>query len=166
MTRRYHVRVEGREEALVVELGPSGAKVDGVAVPLDLESLVEGRFLLRMGDSIRVIDRVSLGSGHYALDAGDVAIDAQVFEERDTWLGVGGAAAVSGVISVAMPGRVVAVQVAEGEAVTKGQRLLIIEAMKMENEVKCPRDGVVMAVRVAAGDAVEAGQALVELELE
>jgi pyruvate carboxylase subunit B len=65
---------------------------------------------------------------------------------------------------VAMPGRVVAIDVEEGTAVERGQRILVIEAMKMENDVKAPRDGIVRAVRVAAGDAVDAGQPLLELE--
>ena len=63
-----------------------------------------------------------------------------------------------------MPGRVVAIDVEEGDAVERGQRILVIEAMKMENDVKAPRDGRVRSIRVAPGDAVDAGQPLLELE--
>jgi 3-methylcrotonyl-CoA carboxylase alpha subunit len=63
-----------------------------------------------------------------------------------------------------MPGKVIAVAVTPGEAVRRGQPLVIIEAMKMETVVRAPRDGRVRAVRVAAGDRVAPGIALVELE--
>jgi biotin carboxyl carrier protein len=60
-----------------------------------------------------------------------------------------------------MPGSVVTVEVAEGDAVTKGQPLLVVEAMKMEHPVTAPADGTIVDLAVAAGDTVEAGQALV-----
>ncbi len=70
------------------------------------------------------------------------------------------------VVAAAMPGRVLRVAVASGEAVTSGQSLLVLEAMKMENDVKAPRDGVVEAVAVAAGQAVNAGEVLVRFRRE
>ena len=60
-----------------------------------------------------------------------------------------------------MPGSVVTVEVAEGDEVTKGQTLLVVEAMKMEHPVTAPVDGTVVGLAVAAGDPVEAGQTLV-----
>ncbi len=63
-----------------------------------------------------------------------------------------------------MPGRVVKVLVAEGDEVRKGQGLLILEAMKMENEIASPRDGKVASIPVGAGKAVENGDDLVVLE--
>ena len=65
-----------------------------------------------------------------------------------------------------MPGRVVRVLVESGDAVTAGQALAVVEAMKMENEVASPATGVVSEVRVAAGDPVEAGGALVVVTSE
>jgi len=63
-----------------------------------------------------------------------------------------------------MPGMIVAVPVVEGQAVTKGQDLIILESMKMQNELKAPRDGTVGRVRVRTGDRVEHKQVLVTLE--
>ena len=60
-----------------------------------------------------------------------------------------------------MPGRVVRVSVEPGDAVTRGQGLAAVEAMKMENELVSPVDGVVSEVRVAVDDTVEAGAVLV-----
>lgn len=60
-----------------------------------------------------------------------------------------------------MPGLIIKVPVALGEAVSKGQTLVILESMKMENELKSPRDGVVLNVYVDAGASVEKGQKLI-----
>jgi len=60
-----------------------------------------------------------------------------------------------------IPGRVVSVAVIAGDAVTTGQRLLTVEAMKMENELRAPRDGIVERVAAVAGQTVELGDPLV-----
>ena len=63
-----------------------------------------------------------------------------------------------------MPGRVVLVQAAPGDAVVGGDVVLVIEAMKMELALKAPRDGVIADVRVQAGDFVEGDAVLALLE--
>jgi len=67
-------------------------------------------------------------------------------------------------VAAAMPGRVLRVLVGPGDRVTQGQPILVLEAMKMENEVKSPRDGVVASVEAPAGQAVSAGDVLVRFE--
>ncbi|MFN0102904.1 MAG: acetyl-CoA carboxylase biotin carboxyl carrier protein subunit [Bryobacteraceae bacterium] len=67
-------------------------------------------------------------------------------------------------IRAAMPGRVIKILVEPGQAVEPAVGLLILEAMKMQNEVRSPGAGRVAAVRVAVGDTVASGQALVTLE--
>ncbi|MBT5873565.1 MAG: biotin/lipoyl-binding protein, partial [Candidatus Latescibacteria bacterium] len=67
-------------------------------------------------------------------------------------------------IKATMPGRVMAVEVAVGEEVSAGQGVVIIEAMKMENELKTHVAGRVKEIRAAAGDAVNKGDVLVVLE--
>jgi biotin carboxyl carrier protein len=62
-----------------------------------------------------------------------------------------------------MPGLVVAVPVSEGTAVSKGQNLVILESMKMQNELRAPRDGIVNRIRVGPGDHVEQNQVLLIL---
>ncbi len=70
----------------------------------------------------------------------------------------------SGSVRAMMPGRIVRLMVSEGTAVKKGASLLILEAMKMENEVLSPRDGVVGRIFVAAGDTVEGGAELLYVD--
>lgn len=68
-----------------------------------------------------------------------------------------------GVVRALMPGRVVRVLVSEGDSVQKGAGLLILEAMKMENEIQAPVDGVVDQIFAAVGETVESGADLVHL---
>jgi len=63
-----------------------------------------------------------------------------------------------------MPGQVRAVNVAAGDAVTKGQTLMLLEAMKMEIRIQTPQGGTVKALHVRQGQTVERGQLLIEVE--
>ena len=67
-------------------------------------------------------------------------------------------------ITSPMPGTILAVNVAAGQSVKKGDVLMVLEAMKMENEIMCPRDGVVSSVQAAKGAAVESGTLLCVLQ--
>ena len=69
-----------------------------------------------------------------------------------------------GVIRALMPGRIVRVLVQKGDTVSKGAGLLILEAMKMENEIQAPADGVVDEIFVEPGQTVEGGADLMHLE--
>ena len=77
-----------------------------------------------------------------------------------------GAAGGDTALASPMPGSVVTVEVAEGDAVTRGETLLVVEAMKMEHPVTAPVDGTVVELAVGVGDAVEAGQPLVTVHPE
>lgn len=67
-------------------------------------------------------------------------------------------------VSAPMPGNILDVKVAVGQSVKAGETLLILEAMKMENEIQAPSDGKVASVLVSKGSSVETGAALVVLE--
>lgn len=63
-----------------------------------------------------------------------------------------------------MPGKIVKILVKEGDFVRKGEALVILEAMKMENEIKAARDGVIKNIHVTEGDALEQGVLIMELK--
>ncbi len=63
-----------------------------------------------------------------------------------------------------MPGLVVAIPVSEGQEIKKGQVLIILESMKMQNELKSPKDGIAERIRVKAGESVEQKQALLSVK--
>lgn len=81
-------------------------------------------------------------------------------EAQSTRFDAGGA---SGVQSP-MPGKVIQILVREGDAVSEGQGVIVVEAMKMENELRAPRSGTVASLRVKEGAAVEAGALLLTIE--
>jgi biotin carboxyl carrier protein len=63
-----------------------------------------------------------------------------------------------------IPGRIVALNVAPGDTVTAGQQLLVLEAMKMQNELRAPQDGTIDRVAIAVGETVEVGDVLLVIE--
>ncbi len=89
---------------------------------------------------------------------------ASIIDEREKRLRAAGGASVAEAgeypLKAPMPGLVVAIQVKEGQQVKKGEVLLILESMKMQNELKSPRDGLIGRVRVKSGESVEQKQTL------
>lgn len=67
-------------------------------------------------------------------------------------------------IKTSMPGRIVKVFLKEGEEVKEGQAVLVLEAMKMQNEIKSPQSGIITKINLAAGDSVETGSLLFSVE--
>lgn len=72
----------------------------------------------------------------------------------------------SGTVSANIPGKVVTVEVQEGQSVVEGQVILILEAMKMQNEIQAPVTGTVVSVQCSEGEAIEANVPLVVIEPE
>ncbi len=145
---------------------------DGWVVDLDGREIAVDAGLPRPG----VVHVVRGGTSSDAVmtrtDAGwDVTLDgvrhrlAVVDERRKALAALTGEGAGGGtqVISTSMPGKVVALLVAEGDEVEAGQGVVVIEAMKMENELRASGPGVVQAIPVAVGDAVEGGAELVRI---
>ena len=145
----------------VVEL-----EVDGVRVRAGW-AMVNGRHLLRLGHRLHVIDGVEIDGGlvRFTLDGASCSVRTQ--DERDLLLerlGFESAGkAREGVLAAPMPGRVLNVLARPGDAVQVDEPLIILEAMKMENELKSPIAGTLSAVHVQEGDSVEKKQTLLEI---
>ena len=95
-------------------------------------------------------------------------VEVDILDERrrkmkEAASGVLGAAGLA-VIESPMPGKVMTLLVAEGDEVTQGQGVVVVEAMKMENELKSPKDGVVVSIVCKEGQAVTAGAPLLSVE--
>lgn len=110
----------------------------------------------------------SLGRGRWALGPGGERLEVEVLDERTRHIrsltGGGDQRRAAGILKAPMPGLVARVQVQPGDQVEAGAPLVVLEAMKMENELKAAAAGLVKAVRVTPGEAVEKGQVLVEFE--
>ena len=107
------------------------------------------------------------GKRHFYLSI-DGMPEEVVFEPLNAFVGGGGSqrkqASAPGDVSTTMPGNVVDVLVAVGDAVKAGQTVLVSEAMKMETEIQAPIAGTVKAIHVAKGDRVNPGEVLIEIE--
>ncbi len=153
------------EVELVERLGKLLVTVDGEPLDLHYEEadqlgqvllLHEGRShaISIEGDGQRV--DVTLAGHHYALTLEDEREHAAHLAETEALHG-------GGIVEAIMPGVVVEVLVAEGQEVTQGQPLLVLEAMKMQNEIPAPADARVERLHVEPGQAVKAGEKLVTL---
>src|SRR5690606_27401258 len=98
---------------------------------------------------------------------GGVDVVAEALDERTRHIrslsGAGAGPPAGGVVKAPMPGLVVRVAVAVGDTVVAGQGLVVLEAMKMENERKAPAPGVIEALAAVPGSAVEKGTVLVRI---
>ena len=109
-------------------------------------------------------------SGRFVLARGEVRFEAQrlpaaLEQLRLTALGEeSGNAGAERDVKPPMPGRILSVRAARGAVVRKGQTVVVLEAMKMQNEIVAPRDGTVREILVREGDVVEAGEVLLVLE--
>jgi biotin carboxyl carrier protein len=163
---KYITTVEDRQFAVEI-IDEKHISVDGKVYSVDFEA-VSGQPVYSL-----IVD----GRSHEAYvqpgeEAWQVLMRGQLYpvkveDEREKRLraAAGGGVAETGEfhLKAPMPGLVVAVPVSEGQEVTKGQVLLILESMKMQNELKAPRDGKVSRIRVKAGESVEQKQALLSV---
>jgi len=155
--------------------------------PIDIEALPGGRYILTVGDRRHEVDALVLKHGavsmlidseSYSLEFEDhedivgVMVKNQVTridvanERRMRLRAVGGQFAAEGkqTIVAPMPGKVVKVLVNVGDEVTEGQGIVIVEAMKMENELKSPKAGKVVEVVAKEGAPVEMNAKLAVIE--
>jgi len=164
---KYYVSVNGRphEVEVIERLGELQVKVDGQPFDASYEEVDD------LGQVVLLHDGKSYGLSVEG-DQNQVAItlaghfyDVKLEDEREKAAhaaerasGKGG-----GVVTSVMPGVVVEVLVKKGQEIEKGAPLLILSAMKMQNEINAPLAGVVKDVHVAAGQAVSAGAKLVTI---
>ena len=165
---KYFVRLAGR--TIEVEVLGGSVRVDGETLDAHLAA-VPGtplHHLLLGGDSWTVSAQALEGMGQWALGAVGERVEVEAVDERTqairTLTGKKGGPTGGGVLKAPMPGLVVRVQVTEGQKVGPGTGLVVVEAMKMENELKATLPGIVKKVHVAPGAIVEKGAPLVTLE--
>jgi biotin carboxyl carrier protein len=166
---KYFVMVAGKE--IVVEVTGEQLSVDGVAVGSAHLTALPGtpiRHLLLGGVSHALVVE-PVGRGVWAVGAHGERYELEAIDERTkhirSLIGAGQKGVGPTVLKAPMPGLVVRVAVEEGSRVEAGAALVVLEAMKMENELRAQTGGVVKGVRVKPGQPVEKGQVLVEFEV-
>jgi biotin carboxyl carrier protein len=165
---KYLVTVNGQELEVVLD-GPS-VRVGDLDTDAHLSD-VEGTPLsmVTIGDRVhRILARRGAGVGQYTIRLDGFRFEVEALDERTRAIRqlAGSAARSTGPTALAapMPGLVVRVLVEPGQRVQLGQGVIVIEAMKMENELLASSAGVVRSVRVKPGSPVEKGAVLVEFD--
>ena len=150
-----------------------------------IEALGEGRYEIRVDGETFTVEARPLGQGGYSLlDSQGRSFEAWVHADRDSalqrvWLHDSNyrfnllspvaallhesSIATGGSVASPMPGRLVKLLVAAGDAVAAGQPLCIVEAMKMQNELAAPRAGRVREIHFQPGEQVSAGAAILKI---
>lgn len=148
MTGRYRITVDGVTydvEVGDVSASPVTVVVDGVEFKVDLPDVPQSQRTVKrtQRSTTRPISR---RPAKRAQPSAAVVPDSQ------------------DVLRAPMPGRIIRVNVSVGDNVQRGQSIVVLESMKMENTIAAPRDGVVSQVHIATDESVQHGQSLVELE--
>jgi acetyl/propionyl-CoA carboxylase alpha subunit len=147
-----------------VAIGDAGSGVDAPS-DVDARQVAEGIWSILIGGASHVVDVTEEG-GVALVEVDGESYAVRVEEETRYIIRTrGGKAGGSGqVLKAPMPGKVVLVEVAVGQAVAAGDGLIVLEAMKMENEFRALAPGTVVEIRVEAGQAVNPGDVLVVIE--
>lgn len=140
-------------------------KLDGRELPLDVVSAQDGMLSLILQGKSYEVKQETVGAESNVV-VGQERFSASVRDPRSFRSRRRSGASEQGVMKIKapMPGKVVRILAPAGAQVEIGQSVVVIEAMKMQNELKAPKTGVVKKISVAEGAAVEAGQALAEVE--
>lgn len=155
---RYTVELAGT--TVVVDLNGTNATLTPVpGTPI---------WLLKQGDTVREVIAHRSGPGRYTLSIDGHRFDVEALDDRGRAIKAmaattGAAASGPAPLRAPMPGLIVRIHVAPGDRVAAGDPLVVMEAMKMENELRAPAAGTVRSIPIAPGTPVEKGALLVEL---
>lgn len=168
---QYVAIVNGNERNIeIVEVGHERYRVtmDGRAMEVDARALNDTTLSVLLDDHAYNIESERTADGAQNLLVRGEVVNVEVLDLRKVRLrkvqesaaGEGGPVE----ITSPMPGKVVAVLVKDGQEVAEGQGLMVVEAMKMENELRAPRAGVVKNLKAKEGAAVDGGAVLCVVE--
>lgn len=164
---KYHVTIRSR--VYVIDVDGGSVTVDGERFEAHAAAIPGTPLLhLLLGTDSWTVACQQLDGRRWALGAAGERVEVEVQDDRSKQIealtGQGKKPAAGGVVRAPMPGLVVRVEVSEGEVVEVGAGLVVVEAMKMENELRSTVKGVVERVHVKAGDRVEKGAELVTVK--
>lgn len=153
-----------------IEIDKDQILIDGEDFDFDLATLGDGKYHLISNNQSFTIELVSIDKEKKIIE---IKVNNSVYEvslkdKMDELLEKLGMNALQEVknedLKAPMPGLILQIAVEEGQQIGKGDKLLILEAMKMENVIKAASDGIILKIKVEIGDTVELGQVLITFE--
>ncbi|MFH2036280.1 MAG: biotin/lipoyl-containing protein [Candidatus Zixiibacteriota bacterium] len=170
MKNRYIVTVDDKEFDLYLSASNEGGKYiiehEGVQYKIVADSLTDKKFLFKIDNMSSEVDIVRKDDYlEVFLEGKEMISKVEPYYLAELRKMAGEKSGHTKMaISAPMPGLVLQIDVKSGDNIKKGQTLLIIEAMKMENMIKSPHDGIIKEIYVSAGEAVNKNEKLVEFE--
>ncbi len=160
--------ISGDDHEVGLDLGGATATVavDGRQYELQVRNLANGEYLLRDGSKIYNcrVDQKSSDSFEVALHGRNYEIALTDPKRLRSGQNSGGHHSGAAEIVSPMPGKIVRVLVKGGDHVEAGAGIIVVEAMKMQNEMKAPKSGTVLSIEAKEGSTVNAGQVLAVIE--
>lgn len=153
-----------------IELEDNQIKIDGKKTDIDLVKLLDQKFHILENHKSYNIEVIHADHSlkRFSIKVNNNIYDLNLLTELDILLDKMGMSAASDErmdsVKAPMPGLVLDILVEAGQSVNKGDNLLVLEAMKMENIIKASGSGTVKAIRINRKDAVEKNQLLIEME--
>ena len=142
------------------------AVVDGREYTLEVTEPEKNVWLIKNSGKISEASVFTAASGVSTVRMGAHTVDVKIVDPKQLRGTDNGSTAGEGssVVKTAMPGKVVRILVAVGDTVTHGDGVIVVEAMKMQNELKAPKDGTIKVIHFAEGDNVNAGDVLIMMD--
>jgi len=164
----YDVVVDGKTHQLELTRGEKSwhCRIDGQGMDVDAELTARDVLSVLVGGKAYEIkrERSLQGELHMVIGSARYAVEVQDPRSLRTRRAVTGSEAGPQRLKAPMPGKVVRILVQEKDEVKAGQGMLVMEAMKMQNEMKSPKDGKVQKILTAEGSTVNAGETLAIIE--
>ncbi len=164
----YDVVVDGKTHRVELTRGEQmwQCSIDGQAMEVDAALTARDVLSILIGDKQYEIkrERSLRGELHMVIGSARYAVDVQDPRSLRTRRAAAGSEAGPQKLTAAMPGKIIRIMVKEKDEVKSGQAVLVMEAMKMQNEMKSPKDGRVQKILTAEGSTVNAGDTLAVIE--
>jgi len=169
---KLRAELAGKDHEVILRRGDATvvAFVEGRNYEVELRELARGQYLLVSGANIykcRVEQKRDAAAGEsFEVSLGGHSYDVNIVDPKRLRSGQSSAAHHTGAAELVspMPGKIVRVLVAAGANVEAGTGIIVVEAMKMQNEMKAPKGGVVVSINAAEGATVNAGDVLAVIE--
>ncbi len=155
----YKVSIESKENRFLLDLGNNQIEVESHLVSPNCLSLLIG------DESFTVYWAEKEGKRHLSIGGEEFLIQEAETVKGASKVTEAGAVEAKGAVFPPMPGKVLKILVKEGEKVRKNQSLAIVEAMKMEHEIKAPTEAVIKKISVSEKDMVDTEDSLMEFEI-
>lgn len=163
---KYEAEIDGRPASIELEQrdGRVSAKIDGRNYELEVIRPEEGAYLMFVGERVYEARAWSEGANSVRIKLRDRLFTVSIIDRKHRRVTADPGQEGQQHLTSPMPGKIVRVLLDPGDDVAAGQGVVVVEAMKMQNEIKSPKAGRVIEVRVVEGATVNANQVLAVVE--